>query len=186
MILRSEERRCVIGRPLDVEQPYDRQRDEGHDPAPRREQLVSRELLSDCPRHQGDQNGNCDIIVLGHNTATPTDWHRSGSNWQTGSGQNSARDASGHVPLSEPCPPQSGHGNSIVKCPLWVKSRHRKGSTECPLYPQKRTLKLEEPGMGRLMSRLCTMTALPPKADIGTQPCDVRFVPKADITGLTR
>jgi hypothetical protein len=26
------------------------------------------------------------------------------------------------------------------------------------------------------------MSALPPKADIGTQSCDVRFVPKADIT----
>ena len=25
------------------------------------------------------------------------------------------------------------------------------------------------------------MSALPPIADIGTQPCDVRFVPKADI-----
>jgi len=25
------------------------------------------------------------------------------------------------------------------------------------------------------------MSALPPKADIGTQPLDVRFVPKADI-----
>jgi len=25
------------------------------------------------------------------------------------------------------------------------------------------------------------MSALPPKADIGTQPCDVGFVPKADI-----
>ena len=25
------------------------------------------------------------------------------------------------------------------------------------------------------------MSALPPKADIGTQSCDVRFVPKADI-----
>jgi len=25
------------------------------------------------------------------------------------------------------------------RCPLWVKSRHRKGSAECPLYPQKRT-----------------------------------------------
>src|SRR6516225_12024812 len=28
------------------------------------------------------------------------------------------------------------------------------------------------------------MSALPPKADIGTQPRDVRFVPKADITAL--
>src|SRR3974390_2576371 len=27
------------------------------------------------------------------------------------------------------------------------------------------------------------MSALPPKADIGTQPPDVRFVPKADIAG---
>src|SRR5215471_14146106 len=27
-------------------------------------------------------------------------------------------------------------------CPLWVKSRHRKGSAECPLYPQKRTSEL--------------------------------------------
>src|SRR6516164_4207707 len=25
------------------------------------------------------------------------------------------------------------------RCPLWVKSRHRKGSGERPLYPQKRT-----------------------------------------------
>ena len=25
-------------------------------------------------------------------------------------------------------------------CPLWVISGHRKGSAECPLYPQKRTL----------------------------------------------
>jgi hypothetical protein len=28
------------------------------------------------------------------------------------------------------------------------------------------------------------MSALPPKADIGTQPCDVCFVPKADISAL--
>jgi hypothetical protein len=28
------------------------------------------------------------------------------------------------------------------------------------------------------------MSALPPKADIGTQPRDVRFVPKADISRL--
>ena len=25
------------------------------------------------------------------------------------------------------------------QCPLWVKSRHRKESAECPLYPRKRT-----------------------------------------------
>src|SRR5215831_15719753 len=38
---------------------------------------------------------------------------------------------------------------------------------------QKQTLRWARP-----------MSALPPKADIGTQPCDVRFVPKADIHGL--
>ena len=27
-------------------------------------------------------------------------------------------------------------------CPLWVKSRHHGASTQCPLYPQKRTLAL--------------------------------------------
>src|SRR6516225_5298408 len=31
-------------------------------------------------------------------------------------------------------------------------------------------------------SRLQPMSALPPKADIGTQPCNVRFVPIADVT----
>ena len=38
--------------------------------------------------------------------------HRSGSNWQTGSGQNGAQ-----------------------QCPLWVKSRHGALKTRCPLYP---------------------------------------------------
>ena len=28
------------------------------------------------------------------------------------------------------------------QCPLWVKSRHRGPSAQCPLYPQKRTLEL--------------------------------------------
>ena len=32
-----------------------------------------------------------------------------------------------------------GLGCENHQCPLWVKSRHRKGSAECPLYPQKRT-----------------------------------------------
>src|SRR6516164_4068234 len=26
-----------------------------------------------------------------------------------------------------------------LKCPLWVKSRHRSATGACPLYPQKRT-----------------------------------------------
>jgi hypothetical protein len=29
---------------------------------------------------------------------------------------------------------------SGCSCPLWVKSRHRSTSAQCPLYPRKRTL----------------------------------------------
>ena len=36
-------------------------------------------------------------------------------------------------------------------------------------------------GQKRTSSEVCVMSALPPIADIGTQPRDVRFVPKADI-----
>jgi hypothetical protein len=36
-------------------------------------------------------------------------------------------------------------------------------------------------GQKRTFSEGCAMSALPPKADIGTQPRHVRFVPKADI-----
>ena len=43
----------------------------------------------------------------------------------------------------------------FVGAPLWVKSRHRRSADKCPLSP--------------------------PKADIGTQSWNVRFVPKADI-----
>jgi hypothetical protein len=35
-------------------------------------------------------------------------------------------------------------------CPLWVKSRHRSASSQCPLFPQKRTLVGES-----WMSALC-------------------------------
>jgi len=36
------------------------------------------------------------------------------------------------------------------ECPLWVKSRHRRKFSQCPLYPQKRTSELR-----RGMSALC-------------------------------
>ena len=36
-------------------------------------------------------------------------------------------------------------------------------------------------GQKRTFGYLGSMSALPPKADIGTQPRDVRFVPKVDI-----
>jgi hypothetical protein len=36
-------------------------------------------------------------------------------------------------------------------------------------------------GQKQTFKRLRLMSALPPKADIGTQPRDVRLVPKADI-----
>src|SRR6516164_8682041 len=35
-------------------------------------------------------------------------------------------------------------------------------------------------GQKRTWKHVQSMSALPPKTDIGTQPCDVRFVPKAD------
>jgi hypothetical protein len=35
-------------------------------------------------------------------------------------------------------------------------------------------------GQKQTSERVQSMSALPPKADIGTQPRDVRFVPKAD------
>ena len=38
-------------------------------------------------------------------------------------------------------------------------------------------------GQKQTLQRTLLMSALPPKADIGTQPRDVRFVPKADICG---
>src|SRR6516164_892492 len=53
--------------------------------------------------------------------------HRTGSNWEDGSGQTDAR-----------------------QCPLWVKSRHSLTFGRCPLYPQKRTSELS-----LAMSALC-------------------------------
>ena len=38
-----------------------------------------------------------------------------------------------------------------------------------------------EMGQKRTLTHLVQMSALPPKADIGTRPRNVRFVPKADI-----
>ena len=35
--------------------------------------------------------------------------------------------------------------------------------------------------LGQTLQRILVMSALPPKADIGTQPHNVRFVPKADM-----
>ena len=35
---------------------------------------------------------------------------------------------------------KQGEPEGTNKCPLWVKSRHRGTSDQCPLYPQKRTL----------------------------------------------
>jgi len=42
-------------------------------------------------------------------------------------------------------------------------------------------LPMSASGHKRTLTRLFRVSALPPKADIGTRPRDVRFVPKADI-----
>ena len=41
-------------------------------------------------------------------------------------------------------------------------------------------------GQKQTSKRVCIMSALPPRADIGTQQRDVRFVPKADICGAAK
>ena len=41
-------------------------------------------------------------------------------------------------------------------------------------------------GQKQTLKRSKAMSALPPKADIGTQPCDVCFVPKAVILDASR
>jgi hypothetical protein len=41
-------------------------------------------------------------------------------------------------------------------------------------------------GQKQTLQCFCAMSALPPKADIGTQLRDVRFVPKADIGGAAK
>ena len=46
--------------------------------------------------------------------------------------------------------PQRPEVHDGRQCPLWVKSGHRGQLKECPLYPQKRTLKLS-----RVMSAMC-------------------------------
>src|SRR5262249_6373973 len=61
--------------------------------------------------------------------------HRSGSNWEVGSGQVGAR-----------------------QCPLWVISGHRSSSNQCPLYPRKRTL-LTVIGMSALCQKQTYGTA---------------------------
>ena len=41
-------------------------------------------------------------------------------------------------------------------------------------------------GQKQTLQRILLMSALPPKTDIGTQPRDVRFVPKADICSAAK
>ena len=41
-------------------------------------------------------------------------------------------------------------------------------------------------GQKQALSRVEPMSALPPKADIGTQPLNVRFVPRADSCAATK
>ena len=42
-------------------------------------------------------------------------------------------------------------------------------------------LPMSASGHKRTLTRLFRVSALPPKADIGTRPRDVRFVPKAEV-----
>ena len=86
------------------------------------------------------------------------------------------------------CDGDPGIAATRAPCPLWVKSGHWGASEQCPLYLQKRTLELSHETTAlcqkQTSEHVRVMSALPPKADIGTQPRDVRFVPEADIRGL--
>jgi hypothetical protein len=75
-------------------------------------------------------------------------------------------------------PTKWGSGSSCTAailsrpCPLWVKSGHRNGSAECPLYPRKRTLGLRT--LGR-----CSTT---PSAGF---PKPTKLFPQSDSSGGT-
>jgi hypothetical protein len=56
----------------------------------------------------------CDELAPPHCPSQAGMSHRSGSNWEVGSGQVGAR-----------------------QCPLWVKTRHRRWQAECPAMPPK-------------------------------------------------
>src|SRR6516165_11766776 len=69
----------------------------------------------------------------------------------------------------------------------------RRGGADMPCWPDARSARtfilrgknpwdrMSAMGQKRTFTHLRPMSALPPKADIGTQPRNVRFVPKADI-----
>ena len=59
-----------------------------------------------------------------------------------------------------------------TECPLWVKSRHRRKSGQCPLYPQKRTLELS-----RGMSALCQKRTHARQQKFCHLPCAQRNAP---------
>jgi len=72
------------------------------------------------------------------------------------------------------------------QCPLWVTSGHFaqsptdvRSTSEADTFS---TIAMSALGQKQTFKRLRLMSALPPKADMDQCGCDVRFVPKADIS----
>ena len=65
----------------------------------------------------------------------------------------------------------------------WELSRGRIAARpiNVSLHRSNREARMSALGQKQTSRHLQPMSALPPKADIGTQPRDVRYVPKADI-----
>src|SRR3974390_3096875 len=80
----------------------------------------------------------------------------------------------------------------IRVCNRPLQERHRTGLSREQMslwlagYPKNAAPSPSDWGHKRTFRRLRRTSALPPKADIGTQPRDVRFVPKADIACAAR
>src|SRR5262249_3159830 len=81
---------------------------------------------------------------------------------------------------------RSPHGkliaNAIARCPF-IPMANRDRPSRCAIFSRSFSTKLRGANSGhphRFVSFVVAMSALPPKADIGTQSRNVRFVPKAD------
>jgi hypothetical protein len=82
------------------------------------------------------------------------------------------------------CPEAQDHANCIddysrdLRLTKWGSGVSLQGSDPEP--------PMSALGQKQTLGKVTLMSALPPKADIGTQSWNVRFVPKADIQAIVR
>src|SRR6516162_1835324 len=63
---------------------------------------------------------------------------------------------------------------------FFTRPRSTNGGRSSKRRESRRSEEMFALGHKQTFSKVCAMSASPPKADIGTQPRDVRFVPQAD------